>query len=43
MNIKDRDAAELIPRTHAAILMAIAKGLQLEGKSQLCVDVLGVA
>lgn len=43
INIEDPEASQLDPRTHGAILMAIAKGLELDKKYQVCVDLWGVA
>lgn len=43
MSLYDAEASQLDPRTNGAILMAIAKGLELDKKYQQCVDLLGVA
>ena len=43
VNLKQAEAAQLEPRTHALILTAIAKGFELEGQYTKCVDIVGVA
>lgn len=43
VNIEEAESSQLNAHTNGAILMAIAKGLELDKKYQQCVDLLGVA
>lgn len=43
VNLQDAEASQLNSRTNASILIAIARGLELDKRYQQCVDLLGVA
>ncbi len=43
VDLMQREGEQLDPKTHALILIAMARGLELDGQYAKCLDVLGVA